>query len=924
MTPEQWARIKEVFADALERQPGEREAFVREAAGGDGELANEVYRLIAESESTGMLSRPIVAAIRTIPAEAGPRFAESTVLARRFRILRFIAHGGMGEVYEAEDLELGERVALKTIRPGSAPSDALLALFKREIQLARRVTHPNVCRMYDLAQHEDADHGAPVTLLSMELLEGRTLAEHLRKHGPFTWQDGLPLIVQIGAGIQAAHDAGIIHGDLKPANVMLAPGADENSYRAVVMDFGVALPAAQGAQREAVARGGTPGYLAPEQVAGGPLTTATDVYAFGVVIAEMLGTRRPPEFRPEVTRMPAEWTGILEGCFEQDPARRHGSAAEVVKMLGDSIQPRRSKVRKWAAAVLVAAAILASLALGRRSWIARNPALYQLFTESAGEYAWSVSPDGRSIAETLWDTGDLAIRDAANGRVRRLTHAPSRPGYHVAWGAVFSPDSRQLAYRWSNSRLDSELRIIGADGKGERILSKDASRQYTTPLDWSPDGKRILAQFKVSLATISAVDGSLSPINGIKIARPGGAMFTPDGTGIVFDVLQPGTETLFDIHRISLSGVETRLVEHPANDSLIGWSPDRRKLIFSSDRSGKPGIWVVNVSDRGAEGEPQELRPGTGEIEPLGLSRDGSLYYRLEAQRANVYTAVLDLAAGRTVSAPKPIVTRFNGPYEYPNWSDDGSRLVFDSGRSPELLIHTLENGTTRTVSVNLSRVWRPQWYAHGTAIIAIGMSKEGQEGHFRIDAATGGLRPLINFDAVGGKGEGVWSADGTTMFNRYGDWRRGLFRLNVNTGERRILYVPPGGMDLGTENLALSPDEQTLAFQARDDAAQTGSLMLVPANGGQARALLTIKQPEAFLYGSFAWTPDSKQILASRTQNDISEIWCVPVDGSPPAKVEFPAMRVQSLRLNHDGKTIAFTNVKNRAEIWALERFLK
>ena len=390
----------------------------------------------------------------------------------------------------------------------------------------------------------------------MELLEGRTLAEHLHKHGPFTWRDALPRIVQIGAGIQAAHDAGIIHGDLKPANVMLAPNADTGSQRAVVMDFGVALPAAQGAQHETAARGGTPGYLAPEQAAGGPLTTATDVYAFGVVIAEMLGTRRPPEFRPEVTQMPAEWTRILERCFEQDPARRHGNAAEVVKLLENSVQPRRRKKARTAiAAVLIAAAILAGLAMGRRSWMARNPALYQLFTENAGEYVWSVSPDGNSIAETLWDTGDLAIRDAASGRVRRLTHSP---GVQGAWGAVFSPDSRQLVYRWNNSRTDSELRIIGADGKGERLLYKDARFQYMIPLDWSPDGKRILAQFNRSLATISAMDGSMSPVSDVKTGRR--AMFAPDGNGIVFDVPQPGTESAFDIHRISMTGVEASLV----------------------------------------------------------------------------------------------------------------------------------------------------------------------------------------------------------------------------------------------------------------------------------------------------------------------------------------------------------------------------
>jgi Tol biopolymer transport system component len=920
MTSERWIKVKEIFADAIEHAADERPRFVEEAACGDAELVNEVHRMITESErETGLLSRPALVFARG-SGDSSPRFPECSVLARRFRIVRFIAHGGMGEVYEAEDLELGDRVALKTIRPGAAPNEDLLALLKKEIQLARRVTHPNVCRSYDLAQHEDPDTGRTTTLLSMELLEGHTLAEHLHNQGPFPWRDALPLIEQIGAGIQAAQDAGIIHGDLKPANIMLAPGPGPRGLRAVVMDFGVALTAGQA--RDGGRRGGTPGYLAPEQADGRPITAASDVYAFALIIVEMLGAEHRPGFKPELARMPIGWARILERCLDPDPARRYTGAAAVVKLLRSSMKSRWHSVLQVAA---VLAVVAVGVALAKRQWTAGNPVLQQLFTEAAGEYVWSVSPDGRAISETLWDTGDLAIRDVASGRVRRITHTSGLPG---AWGAVFSPDSHHLVYRWNRSRTDAELRIIGTDGKGERLLYKDAVPRYMVPLDWSPDGKRILVQFDRSLATISAVDGSSSMLTGMKPASLGRAMFAPDGS-IVFNVAQQASkESLFDIHRISLNGVEASLVEHPANDKLIGWSPDHRKLIFLSDRSGKYSIWAVNVSDRGPEGEPQELRPGAGEVEPLGISKDGSLFYRLEAQTANVYMAALDLTAGKLVSAPKPIVTRFNGPYEYPDWSDDGARLVFSSRqdvRNPELLIHSLQDGTTRKIPVNLSYVWRPQWYAHSEAVVALGMTKDGQEGHFRIDPTTGDVRPLISFDDAGGRTfEGVWSADGTTMFNRYADWKRGLFSLNVKTRERKILYVPPAGVDLGTENLALSPDGRTLAFHARNDTAGTGTLMLLSTDTSEARPLLTVQRPEAFLYGAFTWTPDSKQILASRTKNAISEIWRVPVDGSTPAKIEFPPMRAISLRLNRDGKTIAFTNVQNRAEIWAFERFLK
>jgi len=907
MTPERWARVKDLFADALEHPPEDRPAFVREAAGGDDDLIAQVRRMLEESErETGMLAHPIVAVQKTA---AGPRFPASSMVAGRFRIVRFIAQGGMGEVYEAEDLHLGESVALKTIRQGAGPGGELLELLKNEVQLARRVTHPNVCRIYDLVQESEAGDGKPATLLSMELLSGRTLAEHLQSHGRFAWREALPLIEQVGAGIQAAHDAGIIHGDLKPANVMLADTPGQSGMRAIVMDFGVALPAAH--TRRSYGRGGTPGYLAPEQAEGKTVTSAADIYSFGVIITEMLGGHTP-----------ARWKRVLDRCCETDPQRRYARAAEVTGLLRAAIESRwRAPLRVGVALVAAASAI----ALVKHPWTAGNPVLRQLFEETGwGGYLWSSSPDGRWLSGTMWDTGDLVLRDVGNGKVRRLTHSTGNQG---AWGAVFSPDSKRIVYRWNLSRTESELRIIGVDGKGEHVLYQQPGLRYQLPLDWSPDGKNILALLGRSYVLISAADGKSTSL-GVRQALGPSGLFTPDSAGVVFNAAQQDSkESVSDIYRAGFDGREQPLVKHPANDSLIGWSPDGRRLIFCSDRSGQNSIWAVNVSSRGADGEPQELRPGSGAIEPLGISRDGSLFYRLDAPNINVYTATLDLDGAKTTVMPAPVMTRYNGPYEYPGWSADGARLVFSSRRdlnNPELWIYTSADRTARPISVDLSHVWRAQWYAHDTALVALGLSKDGKDGYYRIDPQTGAHQLLLTTEDAESNLEGTYSADGTTMFNRYADWRRGIFRLNLATRERRSLYVPPAGEDLATENLSLSPDGRTLAFHARQDAAGTASLMIVPANGGEAKAMMTVKRPEAFLIGSFTWTPDSKAILASRTRAQVSKIWRVPVDGSPPSKIEFPSMRVQGLRLNRDGKTIAFTNVKNRSEIWVFERFLK
>ena len=223
-----------------------------------------------------------VAWSRSGPAGLPESLPTGQVLAGRFRIVRFLGQGGMGDVYEAEDQELKERVALKTVRPEIARLPGALDRFTREIQLARKVTHPNVCRIFDVSHHGE------VTFLTMELLQGETLECRLRQAGAFSEGEALPLVRQVAEGLAAAHRLGIVHRDFKPANVMLVPEPD-GGVRAVVTDFGLAR-GAEAAGDGLTLQGdvlGTPAYMAPEQVTAEEITPATDVYAFGVVLYEM-------------------------------------------------------------------------------------------------------------------------------------------------------------------------------------------------------------------------------------------------------------------------------------------------------------------------------------------------------------------------------------------------------------------------------------------------------------------------------------------------------------------------------------------------------------------------------------------------------------------------------------------------------------
>jgi tetratricopeptide (TPR) repeat protein len=391
MSTEQWEELKQIFNETLEQPREARDAFLKQACATRPELLPELQRLLTEYElESGTLSHPALGDAELGEREDAPRFAPGTILAGRFRIVEFIARGGMGEIYEAEDLELGEHVALKTIRRKVVEDERVLALFKTEIQLARRVTHPNVCRIYDLEQHGELGPGGelPTSFLSMELLHGQTLAQHLRTHGPFTPEAALPLIRQIAAALQAAHDAGVIHRDFKPGNVMLVPEPEPNRFRAVVTDFGLALPAMRAGASDPGTDRGTPGYMAPEQREGRPITPATDVYALALVIASMLGARRqvsevsrlrallnPAGSRPDKTQLnlpssARRWRGVLMRCLERDAGRRYSRPADVAGVLSRTARTRFRPLP--AVAALLALGIgLAALSL-RSTGVARR------------------------------------------------------------------------------------------------------------------------------------------------------------------------------------------------------------------------------------------------------------------------------------------------------------------------------------------------------------------------------------------------------------------------------------------------------------------------------------------------------------------------------------------------------------------------
>jgi serine/threonine protein kinase len=228
------------------------------------------------SGSGAVASRPGWLA-SSAPAGSQEALAPGTLLAERYRILGLVGRGGMGEVYRAEDLRLGQHVALKFLPAAVADDPQRLAQFHHEVRIARQVSHRNVCRVYDIGE----DHGR--VFLTMELVDGEDLAVLLKRIGRFPEERATEIARQICAGLAAAHECGVLHRDLKPANVML-----DADGRVRITDFGLAGLAGSFTD----IRSGTPAYMAPEQLAGTDVSERSDIFALGLVLYEIFTGKR--------------------------------------------------------------------------------------------------------------------------------------------------------------------------------------------------------------------------------------------------------------------------------------------------------------------------------------------------------------------------------------------------------------------------------------------------------------------------------------------------------------------------------------------------------------------------------------------------------------------------------------------------------
>ena len=318
MNAEQWSRLKAIFEKALDQPASARVEWLRQACDGDEDLLREALALIRSHETAGGFLES--------PPHLDPDLdaIEDGALLGTFRIVRRIGRGGMGVVYLADDQELGRKVALKALPPVLASNTELRERLRREARAVAHIKHPSIAIVY--SQREIDDHLFNVS----EYVEGTTL-RMLVDGGPLEAPEAFAIAIKIASALAAAHAAGVVHRDLKPENVIVTPNGEVK-----VVDFGIAH--IDGGESPRLTREGavlgTPGYMPPEQLLGGAVDARADVFAFGVVLAEMLLGHRPRTAN-DYALVPSPFATIIATCMSPNPDARYESGSALLKALSD-------------------------------------------------------------------------------------------------------------------------------------------------------------------------------------------------------------------------------------------------------------------------------------------------------------------------------------------------------------------------------------------------------------------------------------------------------------------------------------------------------------------------------------------------------------------------------------------------------------
>jgi serine/threonine protein kinase/Tol biopolymer transport system component len=762
---------------------------LEESCAGDEDLRREVESLLAHhSEAASFIETPAFADADASPVRPrssrslNPRSDLAETVIGHYRILGKIGSGGMGEVYEAEDLKLGRHVALKFLPEELAEDAQSLQRFGREARSASALNHPNICTIYEI------DEANGRGFIAMELLEGQTL-KRLIAGKPLEIETVLRLGIQIADALDAAHSKGIVHRDIKPANIFVT-----NHGQAKVLDFGLAKlvgkpsPTSEDLNVSTTEPGaliGTVEYMSPEQIKGKDLDARTDLFSFGAVLYEMVtGTLpfrgstsgaifeailnrepiAPVRLNPEV---PAELEEIIKKALEKDRNLRCQSAAELrtdLQRLQRNTSTRSGVLpmvrirarRAWLAALaVVCIAVVTSILIPTLRTLAppKVTRTVQLTNDgvqkSFGFWALPLCTDGARVYFGEWTNRASLVQVSSTGG--NTVSIPGSLGGMSAWALDISPSrSELLAGGWQ----EAPLWVMSLPGGTARRLSN----LFVTDAAWSPDGLAI-AYGKLQGLYIAKADGSESR----KIAttprlavRP---RWSPDGSVLRFTQINTDYRS-GSLWEVSVDGSNLHPV-FPGNDSrdeCCGvWTPDGKYFLYQSTRDGTTNIWAIREGKglfRTARPQPVQLTAGPLAFMGPTLTPDGKRLFAVGVQNRGELM--------RYDPKSRQFVSYLSGvSAEGLDFSRDGEWVTYVSFPQGTLWRSRLDGSQRLQLTDSSIVVGLPRWSPDGTRI-AFCARKPSEDWKIYVVSADGGSPEQL----IPGEGllDPTWSPDGNFL----------------------------------------------------------------------------------------------------------------------------------------------------------------
>ena len=560
-----------------------------------------------------------------------------------------------------------------------------------------------------------------------------------------------------------------------------------------------------------------------------------------------------------------------------------------------------------------------------------------LWTDQKADGFGTISPDGRLLTYTDWETGSLMLRDLPTGTDQRLVSGSWSEGW-TQFSAI-SKDGKQLAYQWMDGRVPDnarryELRIAKLQGSGisdSRRLFDNEDVRGAAPYDWSPDGRWIAVHVSRKdltgqIGLVGVQDGSLRILKSVDWKGPTKIFFSPDSQSIAYDLAATDNTNERHVYIMALDGSrETAAVVHPSQNVIMGWSPDGRHLLFASDRSGSYGLWGLPVAGGKAVGTATLLKPDVSSSWSLGVTGSGTMYVWKYASPVYIQATSIDLATGKLGGGPPATFQRFISSRGRPDWSADGKHLAYQScaplGGGPcTLWIRSMATGEIREVPTKLQYFFFPRWSPDGRELLVRGNDLKGRQGLYRIDAQTGDVT-VVATPYPGGDGMPQWSPDGRRVYYQRSSV---IIERELGSGVEREL----GRLPAAPGDYVISPDGRDVAYLQTDPSGSQG-IFVMPITGGAPRALLQVSAPERLLW-KIDWTADGHALAVAKERgaSGRQELWLVPVGKGKPRKLDIDVDKWvirDGLRVDRSGKLIAFVAAagKQGLEIRALENFL-